>query len=127
MTFFVDNNLSKPLVRGMKGFGENVVHLTEHFEPDADDTEWLYFIGSKGWFLITRDHRIRYRPNELAVLKESKVGAFFLGGKQRSKCDLIQQVVRNWPRIKQYAGKIQPPFAFIVPPQGTKFKRLPLD
>ena len=58
MTFFVDNNLSKKLVEGMRGFGEDVVHLTEHFDSSAADSDWLPFIGSKRWFLITRDNRI---------------------------------------------------------------------
>lgn len=35
MRFFFDNNLSPGLARGMKGFGEDVVHLTEVFPGDA--------------------------------------------------------------------------------------------
>ena len=64
MTFFVDNNLSTALAVGMKGFGEDVVHLQDHFAADTADPEWLAHIGKEGWFLITRDERIRHRPNE---------------------------------------------------------------
>jgi hypothetical protein len=68
--------------------------------------------------LITRDDRIRRRPNELAAFRQHNVGAFFLGGKNRTRCELIQQTVRNWPQIKELAAKTHRPFAFRVPPSG---------
>lgn len=127
MTFFVDNNLSTALAAGMKAFGEDVVHLQDHFGENSADSEWLAHIGSEGWILITRDERIRYRPSEWGALKEHRVGAFFLGGKNRSRCDLIQQLVRNWPRIKELTAKTRPPFAFRIPPSGAKFTAISLD
>ncbi len=125
--FFVDNNLSPGLARGMRAFGEDVIHLTEEFPADTEDAEWLARVGSRGWFVITRDDRIRYRSAELAAIRKSSVGAFFLGGKNRSRCDLIQQLVRNWPIIKEHAAKTRTPFAFRIPPAGSKLKSLPLD
>ena len=76
-----------------------------------------------GNLFVTRDERIRWRPAELRALKDHKVGAFFLGGKNRTRCQLIQQLVRNWPRMKELAGKTNPPFAFRIPPQGVKVTR----
>ena len=105
MKFFVDNNLSKDLADGMKAFGESVSHLQDHFPENAGDAEWLPFIGSNDYILITRDERIRSKPAELRALRIYKVGAFFLGGKHRTRCQLIQQLVRNWPQIKELAGK----------------------
>ena len=126
MRFFIDNNLGKALAEGMTGFGEDVAHLQDHFDAAADDSEWLAHIGSKGWYPITRDDRIRYKPHEKRALKENEVGAFFLGGKNRSRCDLIQQLVRNWPRMKKFAARTDRPFAVQVPPSGAKLKVLPL-
>ena len=60
-------------------------------------------------------------------MKQNEVGAFFLGGKGRTRCQLIQQLVRNWPRMKEYAEKTRRPFAFRIPPKGAKFAPLPLD
>jgi len=126
VTFFVDNNLSAQLAEGMKAFGEPVVHLKQLFDPDEDDDVWLAHIGAEGMILITRDERIRFRPNELAALRDNRVGAFFLGGKNRSRCELIQQLIRNWPRMKELAEKTRRPFAFRIPPSGSKFVALPL-
>ncbi len=124
MRFFVDHNLSPQLAKGMKAFGEDVVHLTEFFPDSVDDPRYLARIGSEGWFLVTRDNRIRFRPAEWTALKEHQVGAFFMGGKNRNRCQLIQQLVRNWPRMKELAKKTRVPFAFRVPPSGTKFTTL---
>jgi len=126
MRFFIDNNLSEQLARGMAEFGEDVVHLKKFFAADTDDEVWLERIGSEGWFLITRDDRVRFRPAELTALKENRVGAFFLAGKNLNRCQLIQQLVRNWPRIKEHAKRTRPPFAFRVPPSGAKFDTYPL-
>ncbi len=126
MKFFVDNNLSVEVVRGMRGFGERLVHLTEEFDPSTDDSDWLEVIGTRGWFLVTRDERVRFRPAEISAIKEHNVGAFFIGGKNRSRCELIQQIVRNWPRMKEIANSTRPPFLYRIPPKGTKYTRLPL-
>ena len=111
---------------GLKAFDEDVVHLKDLFKDDTQDLEWLRYIGKEKIFLITRDERIRRNPSELQALKNYKVGAFFLGGKNLGRCKIIQQVIRNWPRIKEFAAKKRTPFAFRIPPQGTKFSSIDL-
>ena len=126
MKFFFDHNLSHRLPNGLREFGEDAIHLTEKFPSDTADEEWLRYVGENGLFLITRDDRIRWRPNELAAFKRYNVGAFFLGGKNRNAWDLIQQVVRNWLRIKELAAKTHRPFAFLVRPSGAKIEPIRL-
>ena len=124
--FFIDNSLSHHLANGMRAFGEDVFHLTDCFPADVPDTTWLEYAGKKGLVVITKDERLRYNPAERAALLEHKVGAFFMGGKNLNRCGQIQQAVRNWPKMKEFAKKTQPPYAFRVPPRGTKFSRIPL-
>lgn len=126
MKFFFDNNLSEKLVQGLRSFGEEVIHLKEVFDEGTEDQVWLKHIGTQKIFLITRDERIRKNPFELNALKTYNVGAFFLGGKNLDRCKIIQQVVRNWPRIKQISAKNKPPFAFRIPPSGTSFSPIEL-
>lgn len=126
MKAFIDNNLSPQLAAGMKGFGEDVVHLKDHFPDDTPDADWLPYVGQNELVLVTRDIRIRWNPSEIAAFKTHNVGAFFLGGKQRSRCELIQQLVRNWPQMKELARKTRRPFMFRVPPTGSKIEQLPL-
>jgi predicted nuclease of predicted toxin-antitoxin system len=124
--FFFDNNVSKKIVEGLKAFGEEVVHLQDEFREDSADIEWLQYVGENELVLITRDERVRRNPAEIAAIKKFKVATFFLGGSHLDRCKLIQQVVRNWPRIKELSGKTRPPFAYRIPPTGTKFTQIAL-
>lgn len=124
--FFIDNNLSPQLAAGMKGFGEEVIHLRDEFPEDTDDAIWLEYVGENNLFLVTRDKSIRRRPIELQAFRGNNVGAFFLGGKNLTRCQLIQQLVRNWPRMKELARKERRPFAYRIPPSGKKFTLIPL-
>jgi predicted nuclease of predicted toxin-antitoxin system len=126
MTFFIDNNLGANLVVGLRAFGEDVIHLTEKFPQNTPDEIWLKEIGERNYFLITRDERIRWNPAELGAFCKYKVGAFLLGGKNLKKWEIIQQLIRNWPRINEMAGKTRKPFAFRIPPHGTKFSSFQL-
>jgi len=125
--FFIDNNLAPQLATGMSAFGENVTHLTDHFPHNTLDEIWLEYIGKNDLYLITRDEAIRRNPMEIKAIRAFSVGAFFLGGKNRTRCQLIQQLVSNWPRIKKFAAKTKKPFAFRIPPSGTKFVKIPLS
>jgi predicted nuclease of predicted toxin-antitoxin system len=124
MKFFFDNNLSEHLANGLKAFGEDVVHLKDCFQCNEKDTIWLKYLGENNIFLITRDEHVRFNPTEIQTIKQSNVGAFFIGGKNLTRCAIIQQVVRNWPRIKAFSAKTKLPFLFRIPPSGTKFIRL---
>jgi len=126
MTFFFDNNIGQFIVSGLRGFGEDVCHLTDYFAPDTPDEVWLTFVGQQGMFLVTRDKRIRRRPLELDSLKRNRVGAFILIGKQMGRWDQIEQIICAWPNIKDAAASASPPFAFRVNRFGSKVERLPL-
>jgi predicted nuclease of predicted toxin-antitoxin system len=126
MKFFFDQNLSPHIVKGMSAFGEDAIHLTDKFPADTEDAKWLKFVGQNKLILITRDLRIRYRPAEISAFRRYKVGAFVLAGKNRSKCQLIQQIVRIWPRIKELDQKTNRPYAFRIPPKGTSITSISL-
>lgn len=124
MRFLVDNNIGPGVAKGMRCFGEDVDHLRKHFREDAPDPEWLAEAGRRGWCVLTRDDRIRSRPNELAAVKQHAVGLFVLAGKNRTRCEIIQQLIRNWPQIKEHARNHSRPFVFKVPPKGAKLVKL---
>ena len=110
----------------MRVFGENVVHLTDDFQPGTADEDWLMEVGRRGWFLVTRDQMIRKRPAQKAALRRYGVGAFFLGGKDLDRCRQIIQIVRGWPRMKEHAAREKRPFAFNLNQSGTTLKRVAL-
>ena len=63
MMLILDNNIGPGVAQGMRCFGEDVTHLAEHFRADGSDPEWLAEVGRRGWFVLTRNNRIRSRPD----------------------------------------------------------------
>ena len=43
----------------------------DHFPQDATDIEWLREIGQRGWIVLTKDTRIRYRSHEQTALMQA--------------------------------------------------------
>ena len=124
LQFIVDENLSPQIADGLSGFGEAVKHITEIFDAGTLDADWLPEVGKQGLTVVTRDHRIRFKPAELRAYQQNNVGGFVLGGKGLKRCDIIEQIVRNWRRMKETAAKHNPPFLFRVPPRGTRLDHL---
>jgi hypothetical protein len=114
MRFFFDKCLSPYLVKGLRGFDEDVVHLTQCLPKDTKDIPMLAYVAEQGMVLVTADKGIRRNPAERAALRECKVGAFFLQGKAMGRWQRIRQVVSCWERMKELAEKTQRPFAFVV-------------
>jgi hypothetical protein len=125
LKFIVDENLGPPIAHGMAGFKEPIVHVAdcEDLGKGVQDPTLLEYIGRKGWFLLTIDKKISKNPEEKHSFRKHKIGAFFLGGDHRSNCFRIQQLVRNWPKIKELAAKTTRPFVYRVRPTGTKIER----
>ena len=126
MTFFFDNCLSNKISNGFKAFGEDVIHLTDIFDEDTKDVEFLNYIGDNQMALITKDLRIRRNPVEKEQLIKSKIITFFLGGKNLNTWQRIVQLVRGWQKIKELADSTKPPFCYIVRPSGETIDEVPI-
>jgi predicted nuclease of predicted toxin-antitoxin system len=50
----------------------------DHFVRDEEDRIWLRAVGELGWVVLTKDQRLRYRPLEIAALRDSKARVFVL-------------------------------------------------
>lgn len=61
--------------------GIRVERHDDHFAQDTPDADWLAEIGRRGWFVLTYDRRIRYKPNEQEAVLRAGVGLFVLAGK----------------------------------------------
>ncbi len=79
MTFFVDRSLGRRAVpSALRDAGFEVVSHDDVFAADTDDEIWLTEAGARGWIVLMKDDRIRYRPRERAALEAARVQAFAL-------------------------------------------------
>ena len=82
-SFFIDRNLgSKQLPRALRDAGWDIVTMADYYGELAGqritDSEWLALAGSRGWPVLMKDKRIRYRALELEALRDNGVKAFCL-------------------------------------------------
>jgi hypothetical protein len=107
--FFTDRDLGKQFPQILKDAGIMVEKHGDHFADDAKDEEWLTEIGRKGWYAITRDQKIRYKPNEKAAVKRFGVGLFVLVGKVPSN-ELAYNFINTLPKIEKFVNNNTRPF-----------------
>lgn len=90
--------------------GVSVEVHDDHFEPGAPDEEWLRIVGERGWFVVTKDQKIRYHTIEKQALVGAGVGAFVLVSKDLSGEEMGKILVQSVPAIKRFIARTSRPF-----------------
>src|ERR1700712_286898 len=70
--FFLDRSLGRTTASRLREAGYVVHLIADHYPNDAGDVpdeEWIAEGSSRGWTLLTKDKRIRYRAAELEALQ----------------------------------------------------------
>lgn len=116
--FFVDRSLGANLVVGALRDLGLVVHTPRSLfgsdeEKFGDDVDWLREVGNRDLVVLMKDRRIRYRPAEIAALKDSGVRAFCLSTGSLPGPVQAERFVRNSDRILA-ACKDNGPFMYMV-------------
>src|SRR5438552_19081944 len=63
------------------------------------DAEWLPIVGQRGWTVLTKDTRIRYRPNEKQALLAAGVRAFAFASGNLSGPEMSEAIVKALPKM----------------------------
>ena len=108
---FLDRSLGRRVVaEAIRAAGVEVHIHDDHFPQDTTDEEWLLAVGRQGWIVLTKDDRIRYRPQERAALIHAHVRAFVLVGGNLSAAAMAEIFVRALPEIQNFVDRYPPPF-----------------
>lgn len=77
--FFIDRSLGvEPIRTELINSGLVVEIHDDHFARDEEDRVWLKAVGERGWVVLTKDQRLRYRPLEIGALRASNARVFVL-------------------------------------------------
>jgi len=69
----------------------------DHFPQNAPDEDWLLEVGKRGWIVLTKDDRIRYRPAALEAYRSNKVRVFIFGSGEMRRLSLPEfRVSGSW-------------------------------
>src|SRR5262245_27873965 len=95
IVFFSDRSLGRKIVaQALRDVGERVEIHDDHFAPDAKDELWLVEVGSRGWIVLTKDDRIRYRVTERTALAVAKVKTFVLTSTQLQGSEMADAFIK---------------------------------
>jgi hypothetical protein len=77
-------------------------------DEDIQDPEWLRLAGERGWLVLMKDQRVRYRPAEKAAVVRHSVRAYCLAGGNLKADVMAQQFLAVMDRIAQTCTKPGP-------------------
>jgi predicted nuclease of predicted toxin-antitoxin system len=118
--FFLDRSLGKNRVATALRQAGVTIHIhDDHFSPDAKDEDWLAEAGQRGWIVLTKDHRIRYRHVERLALMRAGVAAFILTSGDLQGEEMAQIFVKALPRITRFLKNHSRPFIAKVARDGS--------
>jgi hypothetical protein len=124
--FFVDRSLGRHVVPTALRDAGVVVHAMadvygERIGQGLADEEWLRDAGERGWAVLMKDARIRYRPAELQVIVDHGLRAVCLTNANLRGAEMAARFVANLPRILRLA---EDPGPYICGVYATGVRRL---
>src|SRR5438132_3278214 len=76
-------------------------------------------VGERGWIVLTRDKRIRYRSQERTALIQARVRAFVLSGGNLSAPAMAEACVQALPAMRRFVARYEAPFIACVTQTGS--------
>lgn len=117
--FFLDRSLGvDPLRTELIKAGLVVEIHDDHFARDEEDRIWLRTIGERGWVVLTKDQRLRYRPLEIAAPRASKARVFVLTAGNLRGIEIAAVFLAALPRICKALDSLPGPFVARVSQSG---------
>lgn len=117
--FFIDRSLGVEPIRAQLVKAGLTVEIHDlHFAPDEEDRIWLKTVGERGWVVLTKDQRLRYRPLEIAALRASNARVFVLTAGNLRGIEIAGAFVAALPRICRVLRAQPGPFVARVSQSG---------
>lgn len=121
---FLDRSLGRVHVPAtLRAAGVRLHTLADVYGSPADeavaDVDWLEMAGRRGWPVLMKDARIRYRDVERRALLTHGVRAFCLTNGNLRAQEMARQVLDALPAIEQ-ACRAAGPFLFAVSRSGLR-------
>lgn len=127
VVLFIDRFLGKKAVaKALREAGAKVEIHDDHLPQDATDEDWLRYVGTRNWVVLTQDDRIRFHSHERQALLQARVRAFVLTAKGLRGEENGAIIVKALPAIQRVLAKHSGPFiAKITRGAGVTLIELP--
>lgn len=92
----------------------------DHFPSGTPDVDWLSAIAERQWIAITRDKRLRYRPNEIATIRAARAKVIIATTSGNlSSVELAKLLVGGFKKIDNFVRKQRGPFVATMAKDGS--------
>jgi len=127
--FFIDRSLGRKRVpERLRRAGWAVVTMAEHYGVPSDeavnDQEWLSLAGERGWAVLMKDDRIRYRESERRALMGAGIHAFCLASASLRSAEMADIYLSRATAIFEVAGEAGPTLHILT---RAGMRRITLD
>ncbi|SRR6266536_2274987 len=120
---FFDRSIPKSIAEALKHVRSDVRWLEDEFIHSTPDTEWLREVGIRGWLVIGRDKRIRYRPAEKQAIIDNSVGYFCLSQDSNpTRWEYLKLIVGTLDEMERVFAATPRPFIYAIYKDGL-FRR----
>lgn len=92
------------------------------FVHNTEDDEWMDYVGSRGWVVISQDYRLQLQPSTLTAIKQHRVRVFYLWGAEAVRIDTMRTFLNARRRIEDMATRNPGPYIFRVSRGGALTK-----
>ncbi|GIX46067.1 MAG: hypothetical protein KatS3mg131_0278 [Candidatus Tectimicrobiota bacterium] len=100
----------------------------DHFPRDAPDEGWLREVSRRGWIILTKDKRIRYRTTERTALLHAGGRAFVIVARGDLSAQTVAEIlVRALQAITRFVAWHAAPFIAKVTRDGAVSMLLKVD
>ena len=123
MRFFCDRALGRNVPNALKLRGIDAVAHDDLFDHKTGDDIWLAEIGRRGWTVLTKDNRMRFREAEKHALISYKVGCFAIRQGHATSEQMVAILVSAWDKIEAISASEPRPFLYTVYKDGSVRKR----
>ena len=111
LVFFIDRSLGQKVIASkLRECGVQVEIHDHHFPQNALDEDWISEVGKRGWVVLTKDDRIRYRPAALESYRRNKVRVFIFGSGEMKAQEMADAFTKALPKILRFIRNKPAPF-----------------
>ncbi|GGL46365.1 PIN-like domain-containing protein [Planomonospora parontospora] len=124
--FFVDRSLGRVAVPGLlRAAGWDLITLAEHYgvpeDEQVSDTRWIEDSAKRGWVVLMKDKRIRYRQAEIEAVIEHHARCFVVTRGDLTSTAYADRFIANQDAIFSVSGT---PGPFIYAVHTDRLERL---
>ncbi|MDP9457775.1 MAG: hypothetical protein M3Q60_18855 [Actinomycetota bacterium] len=117
---FIDRSIPKGVADAVKSVRDDVLYLEDVWEAHwIKDRNWIPVVGAKEWLAISKDKKIRTRPEEKRAVKENNVGIFILNYKQPlNRWEIHKLIASTLDEMIEKFATTPRPFMYLIDKNG---------